>query len=201
LQAPDLQLAKKPFLLINLCASVAAMLYLVFSLFLSSAHAQSAYDGSLLLSQLPNGARLEVSKLLKLGTITDGAHHQMNHFCTFENGECTPSNHQGVFYPLNSQLNLKTDVEDALTITEKGYWFGDNYGLLPGIYCLDRSLSKFESSGENHEDKLKFTDCAGNKVFTIYANAGYTLRNRDGFKGYTISEFEFQSGNVLRFVK
>jgi hypothetical protein len=194
-------MAQKPLLSINFCARLTTMLYLVFSLFLSSAHAQSAYDGSLLLSQLPNGARLEVSKLLELGSIADEAHDQMNHFCTFENGECTPSNHQGVFYPLNSQLNLKTDVEDALTITEKGGWFGDHYGLLPGIYCLDRSLSKFESGTDNHEDKLKFTDCAGNKVFTIYANAGYTLRNRDGFKGYTISEFEFQSGKVLRFVK
>ncbi|NDD93425.1 hypothetical protein EBZ37_15260 [bacterium] len=177
------------------------MLTLLISLvFASSAQAQSAYPGHLLLSELPDGAKLQVLERIELSTTHDDAHGQMTHTCTFEDGTCSATSETHFFSSYHSQLNLKTDVEDALIRTAEG-WFTDDYSLLPGIYCLNRSRSSFHSTGDNHVDKLKFDDCAGNLVFTIYANAGYNLRNRDGFQGYTISEFDFQAGTQIRFVK
>ncbi len=176
------------------------MLTLLFSLiFASSASAQTPYSGHLLLSELPDGARLQVLEQITLSTVSDDGHGEMTHYCTFEDGECDPS-YKAVPSYLHSQLNLRTDVEDALIRTEDG-WFSDTYALQPGTYCLVRSKSSFHSAGDDHEDKLKFDDCSGNLMFTIYANAGYHLRNRDGFRGYTISEFNFQAGTKLRFVK
>ncbi len=177
------------------------MLTLMLSLVLSSsAHAQVSYPGSMLLSELPDGARLQVFEQIELITKSDEAHQQLLHLCTFEDGICTPSSENHLFSSYHSQLNFRTDVEDALTKTEEG-WFSDEYALSPGIYCLERSKSKFDSSGDSSVDKLRFSDCAGNLMFTIYANAGYNLRNSEGFRGYTVSEFHFHSGKSLRFVK
>lgn len=177
------------------------MITLILSLVLSSiAHAQSHFPGSMLLSELPDGARLQVLERIKLSTSSDEAHQQMIHVCTFEDGTCTPTEETHLISSYHSQLNLKTDVEDALHKTSEG-WFSDEYELSSGTYCLERSRSKFDSSGDSSVDKLKFSDCAGNLVFTIYANAGYNLRNSDGFRGYTISEFNFHAGKLLRFVK
>ncbi|MBU6153154.1 MAG: hypothetical protein KGP28_02520 [Bdellovibrionales bacterium] len=180
------------------------MITLILSLVLSTAHAQTPYPGSTLLRDLPDGARLQVNQQIQLGTINDDAHEQQLHFCTFEDGDCSPSSFEGFLASFHSQLNLRTDVEDALIETDPGF-FSSDYALSPGTYCLEKSISTFDSGGDSHRDILKFTDCAGTRVFTIYANAGYSLRNSEGFRGYTISEFNFQAGfqagALIRFVK
>ena len=171
------------------------------SAFLVSAHAQTSYPSSMLLRDLPDGARIQVTQQIKLDTINDDARGQLLHSCTFEDGECSQSSFEGFPASLHSQLNLKTDVEDALNILDSGFFSGDTYALREGTYCLDRNESRFNSGGEAHSDKLRFTDCGGNALFTIYVNAGYNLRNREGFRGYDIAEFQFQAGKYLRFVK
>lgn len=177
------------------------MLTILLSAFLASAHAQTPYPGSVLLRDLPDGARLQVTQQIELDTMNDDTHGQLLHSCTFENGECSQSSSEGFPPSMNSQLNLKTDVEDALEIIGTGFFTGNIYALRAGTYCLDRNESRFHSDDEEHMDKLRFTDCGGNVLFTIYVNAGYNLRNREGFRGYTISEFQFQAGKHLRFVK
>jgi hypothetical protein len=177
------------------------MITLFLSVFLASAHAQSSYPGSTLLRDLPDGAVLQVIQQVELDTVNDDSHGQMLHYCTFEDGECSQSMYEGFPAAFHSQLNLKTDVEDALEIIDSGVFSGNTYALRAGTYCLSRKSSSFHSDGMEHTDKLKFTDCAGNNLFTIYVNAGYNLRNGDNYHGYTISEFNFQAGKYLRFVK
>lgn len=184
---------------------ISAMFFIIASFFMASAHAQSSYPTTLLLSDLPDGARLKVSEQIELGTLLDDQHQQMLHYCTAENGTCTPDSEVGVFLGLgssyNSQLNLQTDVETALKNYGAGIFSNGTYFLTAGTYCLDRSASQFRSGTDDRLDKLRFTDCQGNALFTIYARAGYSMRNRDGFKGYTVGEFHTQAGKTFRWIK
>ena len=178
------------------------MLYLLFSLV--SGVAQSA-SPSTLLADLPDGSRLQVTRALEMGLIEDSQHLQMLHYCTSENGVCTPDYEIGFIGALgssyNTQLNLRTDVETALSKKGGGVFSDGTYYLNAGVYCLDRSESEFRSGTDDRSDKLRLTDCAGNSVFTIYARAGYRLRNRVGFRGFTVEDFHFQAGTALRWLQ
>jgi|688.fasta_scaffold624491_1 hypothetical protein len=187
------------------------MLYLLFSLIAASAHAQTLYSDDTLLSNLPDAAHLQVTQSVEMGILIDEQHANMLHFCSFEDGECTPDSKSGYLWALgysyNTQVNVNTDVEVALTRKGGSVFSPGTFYLNPGTYCLDRSESKFGSKAGkdawvgDHYDKLRLTDCAGNPVFTLYVYAGYNLRTSEGFNGINLRDFHFQSGNVLRWVK
>ncbi len=181
------------------------MLYLFFSLIAASSQAQSLFPENMLLSELPHGARLKVTNYVEMGTITDDQHAQDLHYCTFEDGKCTPAYDSGIMLGLgvsyNTQVNVRTDVESALTEKGAGTFTSGTYFLNAGTYCLDRNESSFRSNTDDRTDKLRLTDCSGNAVFTLYVRAGYNLRNRDGFRGFSVGDFHFQSGKVLRWLK
>jgi hypothetical protein len=184
------------------------MLFLVLSLFahLNLAHADS-FPGSMLLMDLPDRTKLLISKSLEMGT-SDFNGDRIYH-CGLENGSPNPSRSMvTIGVSLNSQVIIQTNVTQTLEsrVISRSFYNEESPLLNTGTYCLSKKESTFNSDSrkffDTNIDYLFFRDCESDQpALAVYAIAGYHLRNKPHYRGYTIQDFMFQTGNVLVFLK
>jgi len=163
--------------------------------------ANSAFPSTLFLADLPDNAVLVVPRNIpvQIDSWNDHEVYFHTHFDNREMDQGTDADSWSNY--LDSGVTIQTTSIDSIgAVIESGFLFDDwaDY-LMDGEYCLNKRLSKFNSPTKAI---LSFHDCRnGEFQFNVYVNAGWTLRNSEGFRGLTLRDFSDQVGKWLYFRK